>query len=495
MLVELRSLDAIKPYPGNPRVNDAAVQAVANSIRAFGWRSAIVVDEHDVILAGHTRYVAARKLGLAEVPVPVAVGLSLEQARAYRIADNQTANLTSWDDDKLVAELMALQGAGVDLDLTGFTADDLARLLEPAAFAPLCDPDDVPELPAEPDTRPGDLWLLGDHRLLCGDATNPADLARLMDGVEAHLLLTDPPYGVGYTGKTDRALTIANDEAGDDAYRAFLAAALRTSLRHVRPGAGFYLWHADVRGLPVRLAVADAGLQVRQCLVWAKNAMVLGRQDYQWRHEPCLYGWKDGAAHTWLGDRSQTTVLEFDRPSRSESHPTMKPVELMRHLIRNSCPRGGTVLDAFGGSGTTLIAAEEEGGWACPVELDPRFCDVIRARWEAVTGTAAASPFPSGHVTAVHCASGCNIRTEVLSSLSPSRLNSNRRRRPVVNTSSSHAWRHCHSIPALNTRVSSFSRTSFTSRHGTACVPFSSHHRIASWSTVTHRVRLAQFTA
>jgi DNA modification methylase len=387
MIVELRSLDTVKPYPGNPRVNDAAVQAVANSIRAFGFRSAIVVDEHDVILAGHTRYLAATKLGLGMVPVHVAAGLSPEQARAYRIADNQTANLSTWDDDKLVAELMGLQAAGVDLDLTGFTADDLARLLESPAAEPLADPDAVPDAPAEPETKPGDLWVLGDHRLLCGDATYTADLARLMGDATADLLLTDPPFGVGYTGKTAAALTIANDEAGDDdAYRAFLAAALRAALIHLRPGGGYYVWHADVRGLPVRLAVQDARLQVRQCLVWAKNAMVLGRQDYQWKHEPCLYGWKDGAAHAWLGDRAQTTVLEFDRPSRSESHPTVKPVEMFRALIRNSCRRNGIVLDPFGGSGTTLIAADLEGRRACLMELDPVYVDVIRARWEAVTG-------------------------------------------------------------------------------------------------------------
>lgn len=182
MLVELRSLKSIRPYSGNPRVNDAAVQAVANSITAFGWRSAILVDEHAVILAGHTRYLAAWKLGLTEVPVHVATGLSPEKARAYRIPDNQTATLSSWDDDKLVAELMGLQAAGVDLDLTGFTADDLARLLEPEAADPLADPDDVPKAPADPETKPGDLWVLGEHRLLCGDATHPDDLARLMDG-------------------------------------------------------------------------------------------------------------------------------------------------------------------------------------------------------------------------------------------------------------------------------------------------------------------------
>jgi DNA modification methylase len=390
MLVELRSLDTVKPYPCNPRSNDAAVQAVANSIRAFGWRNPIVVDEDGVILAGHTRYMAARVLGLREVPVHIAVGLTPEQARAFRIADNQTADLSAWDDDKLVAELMGLQAAGVDLDLTGFTADELSRLLEPDATAPLADPDDVPEPPAEPETQPGDLWVLGDHRLLCGDATNAADLARLMGQATADLLLTDPPYGVGYQGKTADALTIANDDVEDDeAYRAFLASALGAALVHVRPGGSFYLWHADVRGLPVRLAAQDAGLRVRQCLVWAKNGMVLGWQDYQWRHEPCLYGWKDGAAHAWYGDRAQTTVLEFDKPTRSEAHPTMKPVELFRAMIRNSSKRGGVVLDVFGGSGTSLIAAELEARKAYLLELDRVYCDVIKARWESVTGRTA----------------------------------------------------------------------------------------------------------
>jgi DNA modification methylase len=390
MRVELRPIGSIHPYEDNPRLNDAGVDAVAASIRAFGFRQPIVVDERDVIIVGHTRYKAALKLGLTEVPVHVAVGLTPEQARAYRIADNQTATLSQWDDGKLVAELMALQTAGFDLDLTGFSAEDLARLMPPAGGAGQGDPDDVPDRPAEPQTRPGDVWLLGRHRLLCGDATKPADLDRLMAGALADLLLTDPPYGVGYVGRTKHELTIENDDLEDDeAYRRFLAAALGGAIRHVRPGGGFYVWHADVRGLPVRLAAEDAGLRVRQCLVWVKQAMVLGRQDYQWRHEPCLYGWRDGGAHTWLGDRAQTTVLEFDRPARSTDHPTMKPVELVRYLLANSCPPGGKVLDPFGGSGTTLVAAELDGRTAYLVELDPAYADVAVRRWEAVTGNTA----------------------------------------------------------------------------------------------------------
>jgi site-specific DNA-methyltransferase (adenine-specific) len=390
MHVEMRPVGSIKPYEQNPRVNDAGVDAVAASLKAFGFRQPIVVDEHDVIIVGHTRYKAALKLGMTEVPVHVAVGLTPEQARAYRIADNQTATLSAWDDGRLVEELMALQTAGFDLDLTGFTAEDLNRLLASGGTEPQTDPDEVPEPPADPETKPGDLWLLGKHRLLCGDATKADDLARLMGQATADLLLTDPPYGVAYVGRTAAELTIANDDlADDDQYRVFLATAFRTALDHVRPGGGFYVWHADVRGLPVRLAAGDAGLTVRQCLVWVKQTMVLGRQDYQWKHEPCLYGWKDGAAHTWLGGRAQTTVLEFDRPARNEHHPTCKPADLIRYLVSNSCPPGGRILDPFGGSGTTLVAAELEGRVAYLMELDPAYCDVIVRRWEAVTGRTA----------------------------------------------------------------------------------------------------------
>jgi DNA modification methylase len=390
MRVEMRPIGSIKPYEQNPRVNDAGVDAVAASLRAFGFRQPIVVDEQDVIIVGHTRYKAALKLGMAEVPVHVAAGLTPEQARAYRIADNQTATLSQWDDGKLVEELMALQSAGFDLDLTGFTADDLTRLMGGGGSEPQGDPDDVPDPPAVPETRPGDLWLLGRHRLLCGDATKAEDMGRLMGGATADLLLTDPPYGVNYTGRTSDELTIANDDlADDDEYGAFLSDAFSAAMDCVRPGGGFYLWHADVRGLPVRLAAQDAGLTVRQCLVWVKQTMVLGRQDYQWRHEPCLYGWKDGGAHTWLGDRAQTTVLEFDRPSRNGDHPTTKPVDLFRYLVANSCPPGGKVLDPFGGSGTTLVGAELEGRTAYLVELDPAYADVIVRRWEAVTGKTA----------------------------------------------------------------------------------------------------------
>jgi DNA modification methylase len=384
--IELRSVSEIKPYPGNPRDNDAAVSAVAESVRTYGWRAPIVVDAEGVIICGHTRYKAALKLGLVQVPVHVARDLTPEQVRAYRIADNKTAELAEWDYDLLPLELAAIQADGTDLALLGFGEDELAELLDPGVRDGLTDPDEIPELPDEPTTKPGDLWALGEHRLLCGDATRAEDWDRLTEGRAGDLLLTDPPYNVAYEGKTAERLTIANDEMGDAEYCAFLTTALTAAGSHLRPGGSFYLWHADTEGLAVRSACADAGLRVRQCLVWVKSVMVLGRQDYQWRHEPCLYGWADGATHTWLSDRSQTTVLQFDKPVRSAEHPTMKPVGLFVYLIGNSCRRGGRVLDPFAGSGTTVIAAEQTGRKALVMELDPLYCDVIVRRWEEFTG-------------------------------------------------------------------------------------------------------------
>jgi site-specific DNA-methyltransferase (adenine-specific) len=400
MHITTRLIDDLKPYGNNPRKNDDAVAVVAESIRRFGFRQPIVVDGEGIIVIGHTRWRAAKQLGLTEVPVHVAAELSADQIRALRIADNKAGEIAEWDLDKLGLELKALESSDLDLDLEalGFDQDELARLLDPGAHDGLTDPDDVPEPPTEAVTRPGDLVVLGDHRLLCGDSTRAGDLARLMDGAEADLLLTDPPYNVAYIGKTDEALTIANDAMDDAQYHAFLVASLGAAMHGLRAGGAFYVWHADSEGLAVRAACAEVGLAVRQCLVWVKNALVLGRQDYHWRHEPCLYGWKDGAGHTWLGDRSQTTVLAFDRPQRNGEHPTMKPVPLFAYLLGNSCPTGGVVLDPFGGSGTTLIAAERAGRRAFLMELDPRYCDVIVRRWEEFTGRKAErrSPATSG---------------------------------------------------------------------------------------------------
>jgi len=287
MHVEMRPIDSIKPYENNPRDNDAGVDAVAASLREYGFRQPLVVDENDVIIVGHTRHKAAKKLGMTEVPVHVARGLTPAQARAYRIADNQTATLSMWDDGKLPLELMELQKDNFDLGLTGFPEDEILRLLTASQGEGAGDPDEVPEPPADPITQPGDLWLLGRHRLLCGDATKPEDVARVLGDQYADMLLTDPPYNVAYEGKTADKLTIANDAMNPAEYRQFLRNALSAAAPKLRPGGAFYLWHADVTALPVRLACADAGLQIRQGLVWVKSVLVPGRQDYQWKHEPC----------------------------------------------------------------------------------------------------------------------------------------------------------------------------------------------------------------
>lgn len=381
MKIELRKVSAITPYESNPRVNDQSVDLVAKSIQEFGFRQPIVVDKDGVIVAGHTRWKAAQKAGLDLVPVHVAADLTTEQAKAYRLADNKLGELAEWDKELLPVEVKDLQAAEYDLSLLGFSEDELASLLSPPGSAGLTDSDSAPEVPEAAVSKPGAAYALGRHRLLVGDATNAEHVARLMGETRADLLLTDPPYNVAYTGKTKDALTIENDAMEDPEFRGFLLAAFKNADAVMRPGATFYIWHADSEGFNFRAACKDAGWRVRQCLIWAKNTMVLGRQDYQWRHEPCLYGWKDGSGHKWYSDRKQTTVLEFNKPSRSSDHPTMKPTALFEYQISNSTKPGDTVLDLFSGSGTTIIASERLGRTAYGLELDPRYADVIRRRW------------------------------------------------------------------------------------------------------------------
>lgn len=272
-------------------------------------------------------------------------------------------------------------------DVPGWTDDEIDKIVQMAEFSS----DDVvedepPDVPEEAVTRPGDLWKLGDHRLLCGDATSVDAIDRLMAGGSADLLLTDPPYNVDYEGKTKEKLKINNDRMSRGAFCQFLTDAFSAALSVLKPGGALYIWHADSNGFDFRAALSECGVPVRECLIWVKNSMVLGRQDYQWQHEPCLYAWKDGASHTWMSDRKQTTLLKFDRPSRNAAHPTMKPVKLFAYLINNSSRPGEVVLDTFGGSGTTLIACEQLGRACRMSELDPKYCDVIINRWQNLTG-------------------------------------------------------------------------------------------------------------
>ncbi|MBQ4615579.1 MAG: DNA modification methylase [Mailhella sp.] len=382
----------LRPYGNNPRKNDKAVPRMVESIREFGFRIPVLALRDGTVLDGHLRLKGALKMGLEEVPVIWADGMTDAQVKQFRILVNQSVSWADWDEEKLMAELAALAEMGADLSLTGFDSAEIDRLLAEArkvAGELEADPDDVPALSgddAEALVRPGDVWELGEHRLCCGDSTSTDDMAALMADVSADLWLTDPPYNVAYEGKTKDALTIENDAMDDGRFREFLVSACVVANEVMKPGATFYIWHADSEGYNFRGACRDAGWLVRQCLVWVKQHFVMGRQDYQWKHEPCLYGWKGGASHTWHSDRSQTTVLEFDRPARNPDHPTMKPVELFEYLIQNSTKHGDVVLDSFGGSGTTVIACERTGRRARVMELDPRYAAVIVRRWEQFTG-------------------------------------------------------------------------------------------------------------
>lgn len=375
------------PYVRNSRTHsDAQVAQIAASIKEFGWTNPILIDGENGIIAGHGRLLAARKLGQDKVPVIELAHMTEAQKRAYVIADNQLAMNAGWDTTLLTLELVDLKAEGFDLDLLGFDPAELEKLLEPEQVEGLTDEDAVPEAPVEPKTKLGDIYQLGNHRLMCGDLCSITDMEKLCAGQLVDMWLTDPPYNVAYEGKTKDALKIQNDSMGDDQFRQFLRDAYVTADTVMKAGAVFYIWHADSEGYNFRGAAKDAGWTVRQCLIWKKSVMVMGRQDYHWKHEPCLYGWKDGAGHLWAADRKQTTVLEFDKPSRNGEHPTMKPVELFAYQMLNNTKGGDIVLDSFGGSGTTMIAAEKHGRYARLMELDPKYCDVIVKRWEDFTG-------------------------------------------------------------------------------------------------------------
>lgn len=381
MEIQNIKLTDIKPYPYNPRNNDAAVEKVAASIKEFGFNSPIVVDKDFVVICGHTRLKAAQRLGLETAPVLVAEHLTPEQVNAYRIADNKTGEIAEWNEGLLISEILNLQEAHFDLSLLGFDDDELDALLnsEDPTTSGMTDPDEAPELPEIPDSFPGQAYQLGEHILLCGDATKAEDVIKIAAEDSVDLWLTDPPYNVNYEGSDGK--TIMNDSMEDKTFRDFLRRAFLNVTDVLKAGAPIYIFHADSEGYNFRGALHEVGIKVRECLIWKKNALVLGRQDYQWVHEPCLYAWKEGAAHPWYSDRSQTTIMEFNKPKKNDVHPTMKPTEMLVYLIKNSSKRGDTVIDTFGGSGSTLIACEQTGRICRTMELDPRYCDVIRRRW------------------------------------------------------------------------------------------------------------------
>jgi len=384
--IEWLETKGLIPYAKNSRTHsEAQVAQIAGSIKEFGFNNPVLVDEDNGIIAGHGRVMAAQKLGLQAVPCIRLAHLSDTQRKAYVIADNRLALNAGWDDQMLTLELQELDGEDFDLSLLGFEADELNALLNPIKETEgLTDEDAVPDVPEEPKTKPGDIYQLGRHRLMCGDSTSIDAVEKLMDGQLADILITDPPYNVAYEGSN--GLKIKNDDMGDDQFRQFLRDAFTAADMVMKSGSVFYIWHADLEGYNFRGACKDTGWTVRQCLIWNKDALVMGRQDYHWKHEPCLYGWKEGAGHLWATDRKQTTILEFKKPKRNDVHPTMKPVELIEYQLLNNTKGQDIVLDLFGGSGSTMIAAEKNGRTARLMELDPKYCDVIVKRWEDFTG-------------------------------------------------------------------------------------------------------------
>ena len=439
MKVEITDVDALIPYENNPRKNEEAVKAVMESIKEFGFKNPIIVDKENVIIAGHTRLKAAKKLGLQTVPVIRAEDLTPQQVKAFRIADNKTAEIAEWDADLLAVELQDL----TDL-FTGFAGVELETLLGNAAEVEKTEEDFDFELPEKPRAKTGDIFLLGRHRLMCGDSTKPEDVTKLMNGALADMIFTDPPYNVNYGEKAamldkyqkghSNANHILNDNMGDSEFREFLLASYSRMFESCKEGAPIYVCHAETEGENFRGAFVEAGFKLAQCIIWVKNSLVLGRQDYHWRHEPILYGWKPGAAHKFYGGRKQDTVIQesslvtitpfkkggakitvsdglftlaitvpeykidyasddsgssvwrVERPVKSEGHPTMKPVNLVAIALRNSSKAGDLVLDPFGGSGSTLIAAEQTKRNACLMEMDPKYVDLIMDRWESLTG-------------------------------------------------------------------------------------------------------------
>ncbi len=423
MKIEMWPLDQIKPYENNPRVNDEAVGPVAESIRAFGWRQPIVVDSDHVIIVGHTRFKAAQKLGLAEVPVHMATDLSPEQIKAYRLADNKLAELAEWNMDLLPIELADLKACDYDLGLLGFDQDELAKLLNGDVSEGLCDPDEVPAPPDAAITQPGDVWILGNHRLLCGDSSKPEDLDKLLAGAVIHLVNTDPPYNVKVEPRSNNAIAaglssftsthhqgldvarhpekskptgkklrakdrpLANDFVTDGEFDVLLDAWFGNMSRVLEAGRCYYCWggYANLGNYPAPLK--RAGLYFSQAIVWNKQHPVLTRKDFMGAFEICFYGWKEGAGHKYFGPNNATDLWNVKKiPPQQMEHLTAKPAELAVRAIQYSSRPDENVLDLFGGSGSTLIAAEQTGRRAYLIELDVLYCDVIVDRFQRFSG-------------------------------------------------------------------------------------------------------------
>lgn len=417
-------VEKLKPYKNNAKMHsEEQVKAIARSIEEFGFLSPCLIDREYNLIAGHGRVMACKELGITEVPCVFAEGLTDAQRRAYILADNRLTEMGAWDQEKVSKELNDLFSEGFDIELTGFSFDDIND--EDLQFTE--DMTSMPEIveEEEPKTKTGQIWRLGNHRLMCGDSTSAEDMQRLMGGEQADLVVTDPPYNVDYSqkvellaeyGMQENVRKIENDDMPEEDFIEFMGLAVQNMKNALREGGAFYMWYASVNSLLFQEALRQNDMKMHQILVWVKNQLVPCRSDYQWIHEPCLYGWKEGKAHYFTDDRrkrsvflekikpeemskeelvdlidgvlhgDQNTVLYENKPLRSEEHPTMKPVNLIARLIANSTRQGEKVLDMFGGSGTTLIASEQLGRKCFMMEYEPHYCDVIIDRWERLTG-------------------------------------------------------------------------------------------------------------
>lgn len=410
LIIEYVPIDTIKPYERNAKLHPVEqIEQIKASIQEFGFNDPLAVWNDNEIIEGHGRFTAALELGFEEIPIIRLDNLSDEQRKAYMLVHNKLTMNTGFDIELLNIELNSIDS--IDMSNFGFEFD--FGYAEPPEVV---EDDYEEEISEEPIAQYGDIYQLGRHRLMCGDSTKPEDIAALTNNEQMDMLLTDPPYNVDYTGGTKDALKIMNDSMEDSAFRAFLTDAFGSADTAMKPGAAFYIWHSDSEGHNFRFAAMNSGWRIRQCLIWVKNGIVLGRQDYQWKHEPCLYGWKEGT-HYFTEDRTQptviddkidlkklkkdemldllqkifsdsvpTTVIYEDKPLKNDVHPTMKPIRLMAQLVKNSTEPKQKVLDIFGGSGSTLMACEQLDRACYTMELDPRYVDVIIDRWESFTG-------------------------------------------------------------------------------------------------------------
>lgn len=380
--MELVSTDKLIPYVNNARTHSAEqVNKLRSSLREFGFINPVIVDKDYGIIAGHGRVLAAKEEGIDEVPCVMADYLTEAQKKAYIIADNRFAQDAGWDEELLRIEIEALQGENFDVSLTGFEADEIANLFKDGDGKEVQDDDyDLSSaLEKAAFVEKGDVWTVGRHRLMCGDATSADDVSKLMDGRKANLILTDPPYGVSF--QSSDGLSIQNDSIKGEKFYQFLLSAMQNMAAVLENGGAAYVFHADTEGLNFRKAFVDAGFHLAGCCIWVKNSLVLGRSDYQWQHEPVLYGFLQNGKHPWYSDRKQTTIWNYDKPKRNKNHPTSKPLDLLAYPLSNSTQANAIVIDTFGGSGSTLMACEQSNRICCTMELDEKYASVILRRY------------------------------------------------------------------------------------------------------------------